>query len=209
MTISASFAAGGNVVGPAAAEKLGLPFVDRAIPLAAAERLSMTLQRAIALDDKGPSGWSRLAEAFGTVATPLAFQPIPEDVVDPATFREETAAIMIHLADSTGGVFLGRAGMVVLGNRPDVLSVRLDGPVERRIARAIREGLGEDEARSMQKEVDGAREAYSKVFYGARQSDPSLYHVILDATALEFSTCTDIIVTAARDHLNLPVRMNG
>ncbi|HEY0540394.1 MAG TPA: cytidylate kinase family protein, partial [Actinoallomurus sp.] len=32
VTVSATFGAGGSVIGPAVAERLGKPFVDRAIP---------------------------------------------------------------------------------------------------------------------------------------------------------------------------------
>ena len=209
VTISASFGAGGNIIGPAVADKLGLPFLDRAIPAAVAGRLSVPLQSALALDDKAPTGWNRLAQAFAFGAAPLLTNPIPEEILDPGRFREETETVMRRVADSTGGVFLGRAGMVVLKERPDVLRVRLDGPVDARIANLVRDGLSEDEARAMQKDVDGAREAYAKVFYGARQSDASLYHVILDTTALDFETCSEIIVAAARARLSKATGTGG
>jgi cytidylate kinase len=203
VTISASFGAGGNVVGPAVAEALGLPFFDRAIPVAVAQRLSVPLDSVIATDEKGPTGWERLAQSFASVTPLLGAASMVEDVYNPDRFREETEAIVRATAASTGGVFLGRAGMIVLADRPDVLCVRLDGPVDKRIAQVASEGVSEDEARAMQKDVDGAREAYVRVFYGARQSDPSLYHVILDSTALPFDVCADIIVTAAKGRLHL------
>lgn len=198
VTISAPFGAGGTVVGPAIAERLGLPFLDRAIPAAVAGRLSVPLQRAMAHDEKAPSGWRRLAEAFAYASSPLVASPIPDDIDGPERFREETEITMRQLADTTGGVFLGRAGMIVLGARPDVLRVRLDGPVERRIAQAMRDGLDETTAKAMQKDADGAREAYVRVFYGARQSDPSLYHLIIDSTVVPFDLCVDLVVAAAR-----------
>lgn len=198
VTISAPFGAGGTVVGPAVARCLGLPFLDRAIPAAVAGRLSVPLQRALAHDEKAPSGWRRVAEAFAYASSPLVANPIPEDIDDPERFREETEITMRQVADSTGGVFLGRAGMIVLGGRADVLRVRLDGPVEVRIAQAVRDGLDEATAKSMQKDVDGAREAYVRVFYGARQSDPSLYHLIIDSTVVPLEVCTELVVTAAR-----------
>jgi cytidylate kinase len=39
IALSASYGAGGDLVGPALAERLGVPFVDRAIPLKVAEEL--------------------------------------------------------------------------------------------------------------------------------------------------------------------------
>lgn len=209
VTISASFGAGGNVVGPAVAERLGLPFLDRAIPAAVAQRLSVPLHSVVAQDEKAPSAWSRLARAFAFAATPLGPQPMADNVDDPDLFRDETERILRRVADSTGGVILGRAGMIVLGSRPDVLCVRLDGPVEARIAQVVSDGMDEDQARAMQKDVDSARETYARVFYRARQSDTSLYHMVLDSTVLSFSACTELIVTAAGYRLGLADRWTG
>jgi cytidylate kinase len=103
------------------------------------------------------------------------------------------------MADTTGAVVLGRAGMVVLGGRPDVLCVRLDGPVEVRIAQVAALGIDEASARQGQQEVDSARETYARVFFNVRQDDPRLYHVILDSTVLSAEACIDIIARAAQD----------
>ena len=37
-----------------------------------------------------------------------------------------------------------------------------------------------------------------KHFYKCDARDASPYHLVLDSTALEFDTCADLIVTAAR-----------
>ena len=93
--------------------------------------------------------------------------------------------------------------MVVLRRRPAVLCVRLDGPVEARIAQVVAGGVDEASARQGQREVDSAREAYARVFFNVRQDDPRLYHVILDSTVLSAEACTDIIVRAAQDRFGL------
>ena len=50
ITLSASYGAGGNVVGPELATRLGVPFVDRAIPVKVAEDLDVTFEEDV-LDD--------------------------------------------------------------------------------------------------------------------------------------------------------------
>jgi len=197
VTISASFGAGGNVVGPAVAERLGLAFFDRAIPATVARRLAMPLEEAAAQDEKAPSTWARLARAFANMAVPMA----PQDLGtadDPDKFRAETERILHQIADTTGGVVLGRGAMLVLAGRPDVLRVRLDGDVESRVARvAEREGLPEDEVRAMQRETDGARDHFLRLFYRVRQDDPALYDLVIDSIVIPLETCTELIVTAA------------
>src|SRR3954471_8358216 len=60
VTISATYGTAGNHIGPAVAERLGVPFVDRAIPSAVAEELGCTLEEALAHDDRGQHGLGRL-----------------------------------------------------------------------------------------------------------------------------------------------------
>jgi len=200
VTISASFGAGGSIVGPQVADRLRLPFYDRALPAAVAQRLDVPVQEAVAFDEKAPSGWDRVAQFFARAAVPVgADVPVSEGVLDPDAFRAETEKVLHHIADTTGGVVLGRAAMVVLGGRPDTLCVRLDGPVEQRIAQACaREQLSEPEARRLQRDLDAARDAYLKVFYRRNATDIRLYHLVIDATALPVESCVDLIVAAAR-----------
>jgi cytidylate kinase len=197
VTISSSFGAGGNVVGSAVAERLGIPFFDRAIPAAVAGRLAIPMEEAAAQDEKAPSTWARVARAFANISVPMAPQNF-EPQREPEEFRSETERIIHEIASSTGGVLLGRGAMVVLGIRPDVLRVRLDGPVEARVARvAEHEGMDLDKARAMQRDTDGARDHYLKLFYRTRQDDPSLYDLVIDTTQIPFAACTDLIAAAA------------
>jgi cytidylate kinase len=197
ITISSSFGAGGNVVGLAVAGRLGIPFFDRAIPAAVAGRLAISIEEAAAQDEKAPSAWARVGRAFANMAVPMAPQNL-EPPSDPEEFRTQTERILHEIAATTGGVVLGRGAMLVLGARPDVLRVRLDGPVEARVAQvAEREGMDLDEVRAMQQDTDGARDHYLKLFYKARQDDPSLYDLVIDSTAIPFESCTELIATAA------------
>lgn len=204
VTISSSFGAGGNTVGRAVAERLGIPFFDRAIPAAVAGRLAIPLDDAAAQDEKAPSTWERLARSFANVAVPMAPQNL-EPQREPEQFRAETERILREIADTTGGVLLGRGAMIVLGNRPDVLRVRLDGPIEARIARfAEHEGRDPAEVRALQHDTDGARDHYLKLFYRARQDDPSLYDIVIDATTIPLAACAELVVTAARAKAGYP-----
>jgi hypothetical protein len=51
VTISATYGAGGGLVGPAVADRLGVPFVDRAIPVAVADNLGISVDDALSRDE--------------------------------------------------------------------------------------------------------------------------------------------------------------
>jgi shikimate kinase len=55
VALSASYGAGGSRVGPELAQRLDVPFVDRAIPTAVAERLRVPLDEAVAYDEQTPT----------------------------------------------------------------------------------------------------------------------------------------------------------
>jgi cytidylate kinase len=155
------------------------------------------LEEVTAQDDKPPSTWARLGRAFANMAVPMGPQGLATSD-DPDKFREETERILHQIADTTGGVILGRAAMVILRGRPNVLCVRLDGAVEARVARvALSESMDLDAARAMQHHTDHARDSYLRLFYRARQDDPALYDLTVDTASIDLDTCTDLIVLAA------------
>jgi Cytidylate kinase-like family len=203
VTLSASYGARGDKIGRAVAERLQLPFVDRAIPTSeAARELGLPQDVGESLDQPAPSRWERIAMRLAGVATPAGPDVMAAEVpltLSPEGFRAASEKELLQIANSTGAVILGRAGMVVLGGHPNVLCVRLDGPVEARIKQVMALGIDEATARQSQRNVDNAREAYARVFFNARQDDPRLYHVILDSTALSAEACIDIIFRAAAE----------
>jgi len=207
VTLSASFASGGSIVGPLVAEALGVPFLDRAIPVAVAEALAIPTSDALARDERRPGGFGRaLASLARGAAAPETFAAAPSTTIPVATadqpdsvFREQTERVINEVAQTSGGVFLGRGGAIVLRDHPTALHVRLDGPPEARVARATDfEGASESTARKRMAQTDRAREAYVKYFYKVDARDPALYHLVLDSTALPMETCVELVVLAAR-----------
>ena len=125
--------------------------------------------------------------------------PPPGAVVDEQAFRAATEETIRTHAASGSAVILGRAGMLVLADDPHVLRVRLSGPVDARIEQAVaRYGLSAGEARSQQRDNDGARAAWVARFYGRDVTDPSLYDLVLNATKFGVDECAQLIVAAAR-----------
>jgi hypothetical protein len=197
VTISAPYGARGYEVGSAVAQQLGLVLLDRAIPAAVARQLNISDEEAQDLDERAPSLWVRFVSAFANAPPTGPSGVEPETIQSPHEYRLATESVLREAANTTGAVVLGRAGMVVLGGRPDVLCVRLDGPVEARIAQMVAEGTDECTARQAQRDLDRTREAFARIFYHVHQEDSRLYHLMLDTTTLPMATCIEIIVTAA------------
>ncbi len=199
VTVSASYGAGGAEVGPAVAERLGLTFHDRAIPVEVAGRLGVSLAEAEANDERVARGLWRMVASLGAMPDPVGGVVPMAPQLDERAFRQQTERIVREIADGRGGVVLGRAAALVLGDRPDALHVRLDGPAERRLAAAVaRTGHAREEVRRDLAANDAAREAYVRHFYRSDPADPGSYHLVVDSTALPLDTVVELVVTAAR-----------
>jgi hypothetical protein len=199
VTISASYGAGGVDVGPAVAERLGLPFHDRAIPFQVAGRLGVPVEEAEENDERVARGLWRLVASLGSVPDPVGGVVPMSGVPDERAFREQTERVLGEIAAGVGGVVLGRAAALVLHDRSDALHVRLDGPVEHRVSAVVaRTGRPREEVRRELEANDRAREAYVRHFYRVDSRSPRNYHLVLDGTAFPLDSLVELVVVAAR-----------
>ena len=198
VTISSAYGALGGEVGRAVASELGVPFLDRAIPVAVAEKLAVPLEEAQTRDEALAGFVERLLSSFVMMGSVYGSAVAPVEVPDEAAFRAATEQTILDHAASGDAVILGRAGMIVLAEHPHVLRVRLSGPLEARIAQACaRYDLTLEEARRQERENDGARSAWVRRLYGRDIADPSLYDLTLNATRFGVQECVALIVSAA------------
>jgi cytidylate kinase len=198
VTLSAPYGAGGSDVGPEVAERLGVEFVDRAIPTGVAARLAVPLREAVARDEAIGGWFTRALLSFGQVGPVLAGAAPPAGaMLNPDAFCQATEQVLRERAEE-GAVILGRAGAVVLRDHPSALHVRLTGPRDALIEQGmLLEGVDRATAERHADETDRARETYVRHFYRVDARDPKLYHLLIDSTAIPLSACVDIIVVAA------------
>lgn len=199
ITISGSYGAGGSELGPRVAQRLGLAFVDRAVPVSVADDLGVSLEDA---EEMEHNSQSRLWEFLARMS-PASGLAVPLSLAYPNTGRELSDAMETALraaADGGGAVILGHAAAVVLADRTDALHVRLDGAPEGRVQAAMRQhGIDAETAEAKRKDNDKIRSGYVKHFYRLDSSSPSLYHLVLDTVRLGWDRAERVILEAAND----------
>ncbi len=197
VTVSASYGAGGSAIAPRVAERLGVRFVDRAIPVAVAHDLGISVDEADALAKGAAGRWSQFLAAMASMSYEFAMPTIGAEG-DEADLIERTGQYLCDVAAQGGGVVLGHAAALVLAGRPNALHVRLDGPVEARVEAAMRQhGIDREAAQSQQRENDKLRTGYVTHFHHVDAADPLLYDLVLDTTRLGWAQAEEIIVHAA------------
>jgi cytidylate kinase len=198
VTLASLYGAGGSIIGPRVAERLGVPFLDRSIPQTVARRAGLP-ESAVAVADDVPSQRSnQIFEALGRASPPTGASGQVERL--DLEFRELHAEIERFLADAgrTGGVVLGRGGAVVLASEKSALHVYLGGNRERRVDSVMKElGVDHPTATNLVNANDAARQDYVRSAYGVDGDDPELYHLMIDAVSLGVDVCVDLIVAAS------------
>lgn len=202
VTISSSYGAGGSVVGPAVADALGVPFLDRVVPARLASGGPVTPgeeapveERTRSLIERIVASFANLPDAFGPGAPPSP-QPSPPGASDEELRRETEQRVRGFVAEHGAGVILGWGATVLLTN---AFHVRLGGPAERRVEQAMRiEGIDRSEAERRQADTDRVRGQYLRRVHGKDWNSLDLYHLSLDTTSMPLDEATSLVVSAAK-----------
>jgi cytidylate kinase len=210
ITLSRQFGAGGAPIGRALAERLDVPFLDREIVAAAAERAGIPESDAEGYDERMPGVWQRIATALATSAPEVAVPASAmESTVSPAIGErlfELTRAIIEEAAATGGVVILGRGGGFILAGRPEVLRVQLHASLDDRVryltsrVEELPPDVRPDEAslRGLCRSVDAARATYLRRRFDVDWMDARHYDLALDTGRLGLARCIDLIEAAAR-----------
>jgi CMP/dCMP kinase len=184
ITISRQMGSLGCQIAFNVAEALGFRLVWREIINEAARRTGTPEVALAAIDELG---------LLGICPSPKAC----------SAYHQAVKEIMHEFAEQGDIVILGRAGQVILGNRTDIMHIRLIAPISIRIARiADRLGITESRARAQVEASDRYRSDYLRRFYHTDWDKPDLYHLVINTGSLEidqavelicqsFHTCTD------------------
>lgn len=198
------------MIAPRLAQALGLPMVDRLLTADVSEEAGRNLdqvhsEEGLSEGERAASPGSRLfsylaraAGVYGLSAPPILIEPEEE-------LREQAEAGLKAIREGSGGVVLGRAGAVVLADRPRSLHVRLDGPVTARARQAAEiEGISEERATQRLSQTDHSRELWVRRLYRADPLDPGWYHLWIDTTGFGVDGTLELLLHAARLYLMLP-----
>jgi cytidylate kinase len=209
VTVSATYGTGGSMIAPRLAEQMGLPFIDRLISADLSQDAWRRDREAGKAGERSAEGLSEGEQAttptgrflsYFARAASVGVMMAPDAMLeDDDTIRQRTEEGLSGVAAGGGGVILGRAAAVVLAARPRAYHIRLDGPVERRLAWASSfEHLDPEAAKRRQSETDRARTVFVKRLFRVDPSDPRLYHLILDPTVLGIDAALQVLLGAAQ-----------
>lgn len=112
-------------------------------------------------------------------------------------YHDAVRRVIKGLADEGNVVIVGRAGQIILRERPDVLHVKVMAPASLRAERVARDQrIALDAARAQVEASDRARRSYLRRYYQARWDDPELYDLIVNTAYLDAQAAAALICAA-------------
>jgi len=109
--------------------------------------------------------------------------------------------VIIALAQHGNMVILGRCGFAVLRDYADVLNVRIQAPLEQRIAfvKADKNIADLEKAETFIKDNDQNRRAFIESFYGVSWDQASAFDLVVDTSKVSPEMVTNFLIAAARN----------
>jgi cytidylate kinase len=198
VTVSAVYGAGGSIVAPQLAERLGMSFFDRLVHTTGPHDSAAISEQLTAEENvQAPAGRfsTRLAQLTSGLGLPML---APDDMDPSRLLRQQVVDSVWRIAGGEGGVILGRAAAVITSSHPLAFHVRLTGPPERCLLQGMRiVGDTIESAREHQATTDRTWSRFVTRLFDRDPADPKLYHVVLDSTAIPLDRCVDLLAEAA------------
>ena len=200
ITINRELGSGGRTIGRLVAEKLGVPFYDKAVIKALQEKYNLTTEEIERLKGR-KHGWWADVERILKIDAGMSinyYLPKKSDAPDLLTtdemFKTETL-ILQDLAVEKSCVVAGRSGFHVFRYHPNHLSILIQAPMEYRVERVARkQNITEEEARKTIEQVDKMRENYVKKYTGTSRYDTRNYQLVISVEGKTEEEIADMII---------------
>jgi len=187
ITINRELGSGGRTVGRLLAEKLGVPFYDKALIKTLQEKYHLSTEEIENLKGRKHSWWADVERILkiNSGVNMEYYLPKKGDAPDLLTtdemFKSETL-ILQDLAVGRSCVVAGRSGFHVFRYHPNHLSILIQASMDYRIERVARkQNMTPEEARKTIEQVDKMRENYVKKYTGTSRYDTRNYQLVISA----------------------------
>ena len=202
ITVNRELGSGGKTVAKKLAEKLGVPYYDKAHLMSVEEKEGLNDEKIESLKAKKRTWWpdfKRLVELDGGFAVSiydnLPNYAVPEKDDTDKKFRTEQE-ILKGIVDAESCVVAGRCSFVTFKDHPNHLNIWIQSPLELRVDRVMKKkGItSREEAEKFVKEVDKLCEDYVVRHTGASRYDTGNYDIVISMKDKTEDEAVDLIL---------------
>jgi cytidylate kinase len=184
ITINRELGSGGRTVGRILAEKLGVPYYDKALTKPLEEKFNMTSDQIERLKGNNRSWWEDMKRVLilGEQAANSSeyYDEGKKRLVTSEAVLKAEQEILQEIAIEESCVIAGRSAFFVTNGIHNRLNVLIQASMDYRLKRVMaKKGLSEKEAKKVIKEVDEAREEYLKNNAHTSRYDTHNYDLVI------------------------------
>ena len=202
ITINRELGSGGRTVGRILAEKLKVPYYDKAVIKALQKEYHLSVSDIEQLKGRKHNWWADFKRAMGLsdiTGQPRFYKPTAYEEPDLLTtdeiFKSETE-ILKGIADDESCVIAGRSGFSILADHPNHLSILIQASMDYRIKRVMeRQSRTAEDATEIIKKVDQMRENYVKHYTGKSRYDTRNYDLVITIDGKTEEQVADFILS--------------
>lgn len=190
IVIGRSFGSGGRNIGKMIAEKIGIPFYDRELLKRASAEFGYSPHIFELADEKKPTLLKRIvSQSYGIAET---YQP---DTISVESLYQIQSRVIHSIAERSSCVIVGRTADYILRDFPNVISIFIHSPIEKRAMEILSRGDASNLEKAMEKakKIDRERESYYNFFSGKKWGVADNYHLSFDSSKLSAETIAEIV----------------
>jgi cytidylate kinase len=202
ITINRELGSGGRTVGRKLAEKLGVPFYDKAVIKSLEEKYHLSVEEIENLKGRSHNWWADFKRVVGIgegitnsaqyYQVAMGEEPVLLTTDDVYKAEQE---ILKEIAQEESSVIAGRTGFYILKDIPNRLSILIQAPMEQRIERVMRkQQLSREDAEKVIKKVDKMRENYVNRYTGTSRYDTRNYDLVISMEGKTEDEVVDLIL---------------
>ena len=201
ITINRELGSGGRTVGRKLAEKLGVPFYDKALIKALQEKYHLDVDEIEKLKGRSHSWWAEFKRTMtiGYQQNEAKYYKVnigdePDLLTTDEMFKSEQE-ILRGIAEEESCIVAGRSGFYVFRNHPNHLSILIQASMDFRVERVARkQNMTPEEARKVIEKVDKMRENYVNKYTKTSRYDTRNYDLVISADGKTEDEIVDIIL---------------
>ena len=184
ITINRELGSGGRTVGRILAEKLGVPYYDKALTKPLEEKFDMSIDQIEKLKGSNRSWWENIKRVLilGEDAANSSeyYDEEKKKLVTSEAVLKAEKEILQSIANEESCVIAGRSAFFVTNGHQNRLNVLIQASMDHRVKRVMaKQGLTEKEAKKIIKEVDETREEYMKNNARTSRYDTRNYDLVI------------------------------
>lgn len=200
ITINRELGSGGRTIGRILAEKLGVPFYDKALIKALEAKYQLNTDEIERLKTRKRSWWADFKRVM-TVGEEAAnsnayYTGADADLLTTDALFKAEKEILLGIAEDESCVIAGRSAFFILNGHPNHLSVLIQAPIEYRVERLMNKNnmTWKDAMKTINK-VDKMRDEYVKNYANTSRYDTRNYDLVINRAGKTEEQVADLILS--------------